>query len=55
MSVKNKQHMYKNNFLNGNDVQKLLIKTYSNKLVNVQRLSKKSILIKNSTKTKQLS
>ena len=41
MSVKNKQHMYKNNFLNGNDVQKLLFKTYSNKLVNVQRLSKK--------------
>ena len=28
-SIKNKQKMYKNNFLNGNDAQKLLFKTYS--------------------------
>ena len=33
--------MYKNNFLNGNDAQKLLFKTYSNKLTKVKRLSKK--------------
>ena len=32
--------MYKNNFLNGNDAQKLLFKTYSNKLTKVKRLSK---------------
>ena len=33
--------MYKNNFLNGNDAQKLLFKTYLKKLTKVKRLSKK--------------
>ena len=33
--------MYKNNFLNGNDAQKLLFKTYFNKLTKAKRLSKK--------------
>ena len=32
--------MYKNNFLNRNDAQNLLFKTYSNKLTKVKRLSK---------------
>ena len=41
ISIKNKQKMYKNNFLNGNDAQKLLFKTYSSKLTKVKRLSKK--------------
>ena len=41
ISIKNKQKMYKNNFLNGNDAQKLLFKTYCNKLTKVKRLSKK--------------
>ena len=35
------QKMYKNNFLNGNDAQKLLFKTYSNKLTKVKQLFKK--------------
>ena len=38
--------MYKNNFLNGNDAQKLLFKTYSNKLTKVKRLSKKMYFYK---------
>ena len=41
ISIKNKQKKYKNNFLNRNDAQKLLCKTYSNKLTKVKRLSKK--------------
>ena len=46
ISIKNKQKMYKNNFLNGNDAQKLLFKTYSNKLTKVKRLSKKMYFYK---------
>ena len=41
ISIKNKQKMYKNNFLNESDAQKLLFKTYSNKSRKVKRLSKK--------------
>ena len=39
VSIKNKQKMYKTNFLNGNDAQKLLFKTYSNKLTKPKSLT----------------
>ena len=46
ISIKNKQKIYKNNFLNGNDAQKLLFKTYSNKLTKVERPFKKMYFYK---------
>ena len=52
ISIKNEQKMYKNNFLNGNDAQKLLFKTYSNKLTKVKRLSKKMYFHKEFDKNK---
>ena len=51
-SIKNKQMMYKNNFLNGNNAQKLHFKTYSNKLTKVKRLSKKMYFHKKFDKNK---
>ena len=54
ISIKNKQKMHKYNFLNGNDAQKLLFKTYSNKLTKVKRLSKKCIFTNNLMKTKTI-
>ena len=41
--------MYKNNFLNGKDAQKLLFKTYSNKLTKVKQLLYKKSADANST------
>ena len=41
VSMKNKQKLYRDCFLNGNDSQKRLFKIYSNKLTRVKNLSKK--------------
>ena len=42
-SIKNKQKLYKNYFLKGNDLDKQYFKLYSNKLTKVKNLSKKRL------------
>ena len=41
ISIQNKQKLHKSHFLEGNDVSKLIYKTYANKLTKVKSLAKK--------------